>query len=311
MPKKDSPIENVWSFFRAAGTVIKGIVSVGLTVLFIFIIWGSFSAATPRGNIAVIPVHGVIATETPGFGAAFADPEQIRGWLEGANASDDIKAVVIEINSPGGSPVASAQIAEAIKRVDKPVIAVITETGASGGYWVASAADVIFAHPMSITGSIGVTASSLAYPGLLGEFNLTYRRLVAGKYKDTGTPFREMTQEEKDMYQHILDSLYDEFVHTVALNRNMDDNRVRELATGFVYLGRQAKDLGLVDELGSTNDAIDYAGKLVGVTPEPARYKPQPGLMDALTGRVQGAFYSVGEGIGSSLGSDQVEIAFR
>lgn len=291
-------------FFQKLGAFIKGLFSVILTLFFIFLLFGSFSSNLPRGNIAVIPINGVISSSSV-FGEV-ADSNKIIKWLFHANNSKEVKAVILDINSPGGSPVASAEIADVVSRIEKPVIAVIRETGASGAYWVASASDKIFAHPLSITGSIGVTASSLEFPGLISDYNISYRRLVAGKYKDAGSVFREMTSEETALFQGLLDKMYDEFVSSVAKNRNLPVSKVKELATGFVYLGIEAKSLGLVDALGTKQDAVDYVSSLINEPAELAEYKPRETLMDVLTQASSNVFFSFGQGVGSKLMQNNV-----
>ncbi|MAF35478.1 signal peptide peptidase SppA, partial [Candidatus Woesearchaeota archaeon] len=301
MPKKrGKERKSIWPFLKGLGGFVRGAFSVLLSIVFLVLILGGVGGGTPKGNIAVIPIHGVITGTSVPFGETVGS-DQVVGWLQEANNSEGYKAILLDINSPGGSPVASAEIADMIHRIDKPVIAVIRESGASGAYWIASATDKIFANKMSLTGSIGVTAASLAFPGLIADYNITYRRLVAGKYKDAGSPFKEMTDEEEALYDHLLTQLYDEFVAVVAKNRDMSVEEVEELATGFVYLGAEAKELGLVDELGTKQDAIDYLAKEIGEQPDIAEFAPQPSLMDAFAGASAKAFYALGKGMSSSF----------
>src|SRR3989338_9125423 len=149
------------------------------------------------GNVAVIEIKGIILAEDADFlfddGASSTD---IAKLIRKANENERIKAIIFEINSPGGSAVASDEIANEIKKVNKTTVAWIREVGASGGYWVASSTGHIIANRMSITGSIGVIGSYLEFAGLLDKYNVTYRRMALGKYKDMGSPFKEQTQEE-------------------------------------------------------------------------------------------------------------------
>src|SRR3989344_1664750 len=144
-------------------------------------------------TVAVIPIEGVITTAEDDLFSDVANSRDIVDLIKEADNNPNVKAIVFEINSPGGSPVASEEIANAIKQTSKPTVAYIREVGASGGYWIASATDRIFASRMSITGSIGVIGSYLEFDGLLDKYNITYRRLVGGKYKDIGSPFKELT----------------------------------------------------------------------------------------------------------------------
>ncbi|MBI2130309.1 S49 family peptidase, partial [Candidatus Woesearchaeota archaeon] len=149
-----------------------------------------------------------------------------------------------------GSPVASEEIANAIKKTNKTSVAWIREIGTSGAYWVASSTDYIIASRVSITGSIGVIASYTEFSGIMKDYNLTYRRLISGKYKDIGDPFKELVPEEQEILQSYLDSIRDYFVEEVAKNRNMKKQEVEKAANGLFYLGGEAKKLGLIDEIG-------------------------------------------------------------
>jgi len=155
-----------------------------------------FDGEQLTGNVALIPISGVIMTEESGsyFSSEIASSSEIVKSLHEAEESSQIKAIVLEINSPGGSAVASDEIGSAVKKakLKKPVVAVIRDAGASGGYWVASAADYIVANRMSITGSIGVLSSYLEFSGLMEQYGVTYEKLTAGKYKDMGNPFEKL-----------------------------------------------------------------------------------------------------------------------
>ena len=226
--------------------------------------------------------------------------------IEKAEKNPSIKAVLFEINSPGGSAVASEEIANAIRKINKTKAALIREVGASGGYWIASSTDYVVANRVSITGSIGVIASYLEFPGLLGEYNVTYRRLVAGKYKDIGSPFKEMTDEEQKLFQEDLDIIRDYFVSEVAKNRKMSKKDVDKIANGLFYLGVQAKELGLVDELGGRDEAIRYIEQKEGITAEIVEYKTEKGLLELLSDVISKQSFFIGKGIGSSFFENKV-----
>ena len=283
------------------------IISVGISILmFIFFamifvsIFGAFAPESiETGNVAVIPIEGIITTQQSGFTEG-AESSAIVELIEKANEKDEIKAILLEINSPGGSPVATDEIASALKSANKTTIAVIRETGASGAYWIATAADKIYANRMSVTGSIGVQASRLEFAGLIADYNVTYRRLVAGKLKDAGSIFKPMTTEEQTLFQQILDKLHEEFIKTVAENRNLSVEKVRELATGFVYLGSEAKELGLVDELGGKKEALEYLENTLSIEAETVEYKEHKSVFDKLAGVTSENFYQIGKGIGST-----------
>ncbi len=254
------------------------------------------------GNVAVIDIQGVITSSKEGvFSSAVASSTDIVKLIEKAAKDSSVKAIIFMINSPGGSAVASDEIATAVKAANKTSVAVIREFGTSGAYWIASATDHIIANKASFTGSIGVRASYLEFPGLLQEYNVTYRRLVAGKYKDMGSPFRELSPEEEQIFQQTLDQLHDIFIQEVAQNRNMSYGEVKELATGVFYTGLQGKELGLVDELGGKNEAKRYLEKTLNITVEMKPYRREKSLFELLAGGVDSRMYSLGRGIGDSL----------
>lgn len=260
------------------------------------------------GNVAVIDVQGVITSSPDSvFSTSIASSTNIVRLIEKAAKDSSIKAIVFMINSPGGSAVASDEIATAVTAANKTTVAVIREFGTSGAYWIASATDHVIANKASFTGSIGVRASYLEFPALLQEYNVTYRRLVAGKYKDMGSPFRELSSEEQQIFQETLDQLHDIFIREVAQNRNMSYDDVKKLATGIFYTGLQAKELGLVDELGGKKEAVMYLEKTLNMTVELKPYKKQKSLFQALAGGVDERMYSMGRGIGDSLVHADVE----
>ncbi|MBI4450437.1 signal peptide peptidase SppA [Candidatus Woesearchaeota archaeon] len=298
MPKEvKSRVPAIISALSAISSIISTLFMLLLVVLFISLFAGS---SLKPGNVAIIPIVGEISATGDGFSAAVSSTD-ILSLLREADNDKSIVAILLEINSPGGAPVASAEIAQAVRAANKTVVAVIRDEGASGAYWIASAADVIFAHPMSVTGSIGVTASYLEFAGLLQRYNVTYRQLMSGKYKDVGSPYREMTPEEKRMFQQQLDNVRDVFISEVAAYRNLPKAKVEELATGFIYLGTEAKELGLVDRLGTEDDAIKYIEEQFKIVAEPVEFSPQKGLFAALSGAATKQSYSVGRGIGDSL----------
>ncbi len=259
---------------------IGRIISIILTLIMIFILFSLVGIVAaliigpvPSGNIAVIHIAGVITSEDRYGGGTSAN--QIIGFIKAAEENEDIKAILLDINSGGGSAVGSDEISQAVKSAEKPTVAVIREIGTSGAYWVASAADKIYANRMSVTGSIGVIASYLEFAKLLDDYNVTYRRLVSGRYKDIGSPFKEMTDEETLIFQQSIDKIHNFFVNVVAENRNLPQEKIREIATGSFMLGIEAKELGLVDELGTKEDAIAYIEQELNITADLADSQPR------------------------------------
>lgn len=301
-----------------AGAILKATfkgISIGFsvlsTIIFILIFFSIISLFVGEplqtGNVAIIPINGIITPDSSGGGLASplgTSATKTLELIEKAVEKEEIKAIILEINSPGGTPVASDEIARAIKEANKTTVAVIRETGASGAFWIATAADRVLANRMSVTGSIGVKSSYLEVEGLLDDFNVTYRQLIAGKYKDIGTPYKEMTKEEQMLFQKILDKLHNEFIEAVAENRNMPVAKVKKLATGMIYLGSEAKDLGLIDAIGGKKEALEYIEDLHDIEAETVLYKQAGGLFGSLGGLSTDLFYQVGRGIGSTLNQD-------
>ncbi|MBT3282424.1 signal peptide peptidase SppA [archaeon] len=239
-----------------------------------------------KANVAIIPVKGVIMVEgnsNPLGGTSVASSDRIIKEINKAKNSPNIKAIIFEINSPGGGGVASDEVGQAIKESNLTTVSVIREMGTSGAYWIASATDHIIANRMSLTGSIGVIGSYLDFSGLLEDFNITYKRFVAGKYKDIRSPMREITNEESKIYQGILDKMHDFFITEVAANRGLSEKETRELATGLFYLGSEALELGLIDELGTIEDAKNYIEKELDIEVVTTEFKEKKSITDILS----------------------------
>ncbi len=255
------------------------------------------------GNVAVIEITGIIIAEED-TGLLFDDvssSDEITKLIRKADKNDRIKAIIFEINSPGGSAVASDEIALEIKKINKTTVAWIREIGTSGAYWIASSTDYVIANRMSITGSIGVISSYLGFSGFLEEHNITYERLVAGRLKDLGSPFKELTEEERALFEKSLDAIHDYFVDEIAKNRNLRKSDVKKIATGMFYLGVEAKELGLVDELGSREEVINYIEKQIGEETDLVEYKKEKGFLGSLSQIIGQSSFYVGKGVGNAL----------
>jgi protease IV len=178
-----------------------------------------------------------------------------------------IKAIVVRIDSPGGAVGPSQEIMEEINKTKKvkKVVASCGSMAASGGYYIASAADIIMANPGSATGSIGVIMQMANVQELTKKLGVDFFDIKAGALKDMGSPFKPMTPEEKAVFQSLLDNIHQQFIDDVAKNRKLPVEKVKALADGRVYTGQEAKALGLVDELGNYNDAVARAGRLGGI----------------------------------------------
>ncbi|MBN1993800.1 MAG: signal peptide peptidase SppA [Anaerolineae bacterium] len=240
--------------------------------------------------VAIVRVEGVISPgEAPppnpfggSTGAAYS--QQVIDYLKKANENESVKAVILFVDSPGGSSFASDEIALQIRQMDKPIIAAMGSMAASGGYYISAPADEIWASPHSLTCSIGVISQFLNVAGFAEEYGITAVTITSGEYKDTGNPFREFSQAERALWQEIVDEIYVEFVQVVAEGRQMSVEEVRQMADGRICTGAQAKEMGLVDELGYLPDAIDRAAELGGIEGEPRliEYKHTPTFWEAL-----------------------------
>jgi protease-4 len=248
----------------------------------------SASCTSAQNKVAVISLSGPIQFESSGFffGGSVITPESVRTELERARNDDGVKAIVLQVDSPGGSVAASQEIVNQLELVKKPIVVSMSDLAASGGYYISAGADKIVALPGTLTGSIGVISEMPNLKGLFDKLGIDMQVFIAGKHKDMYAGLRELTPEEKVIMQGMTDQLYNQFVQVVAKGRGLSEDKVRELATGQLYTGIQAKELGLVDELGGLQTAIDLAASLAGVSkPEVEYYKPQvPSLLNTLMG---------------------------
>ena len=207
-------------------------------------------------NIAVLPIDGTILPFS-GIGGfdLITTPDLVSTFMETAEADDNIKGVLLEINSPGGTPVASERIAQRIADSTLPVVGLIGDIGASGGYMVAVASDFLIASAMSDVGSIGVNMSYIEESQKNEEEGLTYVQLMTGKFKDIGSPNRPITDEERELLQSDLDIIHNEFIDLVTDYRGMERSEVEELATGASMPGRRALEVNLIDAIGGRSQA--------------------------------------------------------
>ncbi|MHB8994180.1 MAG: signal peptide peptidase SppA [Armatimonadota bacterium] len=277
---------------RSPLTLILGIL-VGLTL--VFLLFGALlsgggsdsGAGLGLSRVGVITIEGVI--KDGGRGGLFSGPAGSRAIMQQvreAKNDSETKAVLLLINSPGGTPAASHAIWQEVMKLKarKKVVVCMTDVCASGGYYVASAADRIVAQGSTLTGSIGVIMGGIGYYGLMDKLGLTDQTVIAGKYKDVGSGQRPMTAQERQYLNSMLQDVYNQFINAIAEGRKMDRAKVRLLAEGRIYTGNQAKAVGLVDELGNYYDAVKLAGKLGGITGEPRikHYGESRGLFSSL-----------------------------
>jgi len=214
------------------------------------------SSFSSHGKVGIVDVRGIIASS-----------QEVVEQLDTFRKDDNIQAVVVRIDSPGGGVAASQEIYSAIKELKKrkKVVASFGSVAASGGYLIACAADRIVANPGTITGSVSVIMYFTDAEDLLKKIGVRASVIKSGKYKDIGSPTREMRADEKEVLQVLVDDIYDQFIDLVAADRKMPEDDVKEIADGRVFTGRQAQTLKLVDDLGDKAAAIQLAGKMAGL----------------------------------------------
>jgi protease-4 len=243
-----------------------------LLSLFLVSIWVFSFFSSPEqslwGNekIAIIEIKGVIL-----------DSQPVVEKLIKFRKNEKVRAIVLRIDSPGGGVGPAQEIHAEVKKVEleKKVLVSMGSVAASGGYYIACAADKIIANPGTITGSIGVIVESLNVEDLFRKIGLRSTVIKSGRHKDIGSPLRKMTAEEKRLLQGVLDSVHEQFIHAVAEGRRLPLEKVRGLADGRIFSGDQAKNLGLIDNLGDLQDTIAMAAKMAGIKGEPEVIYPE------------------------------------
>lgn len=247
--------------------VFTAIIS-GSSVIMSFIVSGSSDVYEQISGekVGVIEIIGVIADSKPII-------ENLKKFRE----DDEIKAIVVRIDSPGGGVGPSQEIFRAILKAKekKKVITSMGALAASGGYYAAAATDGIMANPGTITGSIGVVMGYTNFQEIFKKIGLLPVVIKSGAFKDTGSPVREMRDDEKKFLQGFVDKIHTQFVSDVAVGRGMDLEKVKELADGRIYTGEEALELGLVDKMGNIEDAVEWAGTLAGIEGEISTIYPE------------------------------------
>jgi protease-4 len=287
------PQNEIWGVYMKTRSVLLGITIVGvLIVLFVSsvfiarLIQGGKGGFMAGKEIGVVEVKGLIL-----------DSKETIKQLHDFKNNQNVKAVVLRIDSPGGVVGPSQEIYEEVKKLTekKKVVVSMGSVAASGGYYIAAPANRIFANPGTVTGSIGVLMKLSNIEGLLGKIGLKSYVLKSGKYKDAGSPFRPMTREEKAIMQSVIDSMHSQFIKAVADGRKLPRETVTRIADGRIFSGEQALNLKLVDKLGDLQDAVAEAAKMAGIRGEPqVIYPPEKKsllrdlLIEEVVGRIAG-----------------------
>lgn len=263
-PRRRSP----WFYIATIGGSVA--VVVGILWLAIWSAARSLNANTnfaSSDQIAVLDIDGVIL-----------DADKVDTQLRKFGEDSSVKAIVLHINSPGGGAAASQEIYHEVLRVrrenHKKIVASVESVGASGAYYIASACDRIYANDASVVGSIGVIMEWTNYGDLLRWAKLKNIVIHAGELKDAGDPSRDLTPKEQAYFQSLVDNMYTQFVHDVALGRHTTDDKIKPLATGQVWTGQQAIPLGLIDQIGGFRVALIDTARSVGISGEPTIARP-------------------------------------
>ena len=239
---------------------------------FFFLVYGMSSVKGDKATfivkdrIGVVPLKGVILDSRP-----------VNEALEKFSKDDSIKAIILRIDTPGGGVGPSQEIFDKVRSVrkKKTVVASMGSMATSGGYYVACAAEKIVANPGSLTGSIGVIMHFTNVEDLFKKVGLRASVIKSGKYKDAGSPFRDMTKEERELLQALIDDVHEQFVDAVSGSRTLDKEKVKEIADGRIFTGRQAVGLKLIDELGDLDHAAEVAATLAQLDGKPELVYPK------------------------------------
>jgi protease-4 len=261
----------------------------------------------PTYNAAEVSVEGPIARN--GGGAVPSGPtgpgaDEIVEQIDRADEDDTVDALLVELNTPGGQVVPSDDIRRAAAEFDGLTLAYATDVCASGGYWIASGCDELWAREGSVVGSIGVRSPRFTATDLLDRLGVDYQGLTAGEYKEAGSPFTEMDEDDRDYLQGIVDAHYENFVETVAEGRNMNEEFVRQ-TEAKVYLGEDAADLGLVDHLGTRDEVVERAEDVLDQDLAVREFQPSHGLSERLRGGAASVAYAFGAGLASVVADDE------
>ena len=271
---------------------------------------------TDAYTVATVDVSGPIVRERgrppPLSGATRTTADEVVELIEEADEDESVEALLVELNTPGGEVLPSDDVRRAAAEFDGPTVAYATDLCASGGYWIASGCDELWAHDASLVGSIGVVGSRPNAAELADKLGISYEQFTAGEYKDAGIPLREIEEDEREYLQGIIDGYYEQFVETVSEGRGMDPEAVRD-TEARVYLGTDAAEIGLVDDLGTGADVEARVGELIGEDVELQEFTPERGLAERLGIGAERVAFAAGSGVASVFTGDggDVDVELR
>jgi len=265
------------------------IASLTVAGIFIFFLLVIFTAGMFRTGSVVVSVGdklGVLEVEGP-----IVDARRMIEQIKEFRDHNNIKAVVLRIDSPGGGVGPSQEIyAELLRLADeKPLVVSMGSVAASGGYYLAVAGERIFANPGTITGSIGVIMSFPNYQELMGKVGIQTEVVKSGRFKDIGSATRTFSAADRGLLQEMIDDVHQQFVEAISAGRHMPIDRLQPFVDGRIFTGRQAKEVGLIDELGTLSDAIKYAASVAGIDDDPDLVYPEPEKINFIDRYLQSA----------------------
>lgn len=263
--------------------------SMTIGAIFLFFLLVMFTSGMLSGRSVVVPVGEKIGV-LEAYGTII-DAQKLIEQIDDFRDNNTVKAVVLRVNSPGGGVAPSQEIYAELKRLaeEKPLIVSMGAVAASGGYYLAIAGERLFANPGSITGSIGVIMSFPDYRELMGKIGVKTEVVKSGQFKDIGSSAREFSAADRELLQGMIDDVHSQFVQAISEGRNIPLDRLQPYVDGRIFTGRQALAAGLIDELGTFNDAIDYAAKVSGMGSDPDLIYPEPERKDFIERLLQGA----------------------
>ncbi|MFB6129382.1 MAG: signal peptide peptidase SppA [Salinigranum sp.] len=285
-------------------TDLFGVLAALAFVPLAFRVGGSLaSSVLPDYNVAEVAVEGPITRSAGGglvSGPVGIDADDVVEQIERADADRSVDALLVKLNTPGGEIVPSADIRLAAERFDGPTVAYTTDVCASGGYDIASGCDELWARSGSVVGSIGVIGSRVNVSDLADRLGVSYEQFTAGEYKDAGVPLKDLSDDEREYLQGIVDDYYEDFVETVAEGRDLDPDAVRD-TEARIYLGDEAAEIGLVDEIGDREAVEARLEERLGTGVAVEEFEPSMGLRERLRGGTATAAYAFGAGVASAV----------
>ncbi|MFW6376493.1 MAG: S49 family peptidase [archaeon] len=283
------------------------LVAIGVTVAGIRLAGNVAGSLLPDYNVAEVEVSGPIVRDSGGMlpsSPTTTPADDIVEQIERADRDGNAEVLMLKLNTPGGEVVPSDDIRRAAMAFDGPTVAYTNDLCASGGMWIASGCDELWARDASLVGSIGVRFSQTRFDEFADEYGINYERIVSGEYKDSlGAPFKTLEEREREYLQGLADDWYDEFVDRVADGRGMDETAVRD-TEARVYLGEDALEMGLVDDLGDAEAVEAHVEELIGKPVSVAEFEPERRLTVRLRGVATSMAYAFGRGVGGAVSEE-------